>query len=115
MCLLILGTSNSPDDMDDCAEMDLETVIKYLKQVWTDMRIIYGETYLNRSTTVGELGMIEQHYAAQGFRGGADSVDCTNLRRNYLTYIVNVLYQCERDGHLENFQAEVWIGQDLYV
>lgn len=101
--------------MDDCAQMGRETVRKYLQQLWTDMRIIYGDNFLNRRPTVAELGMIKQKYAAQGFSGYVGSVDCTKLRWKNFRYSMKGQYNILQDGHLETLHAEAWIDKYLYA
>jgi len=61
-CLRVLGTARSFDDMDDGYRMAPDTLRKYFKLFCRHVKIIYGESFLNRLPTVAELDKMSNFY-----------------------------------------------------
>lgn len=115
VCLKLLGSGRSLDDMDGCVKMGPETIFTYIKRSWSDLHAIYGARHPNRRPGHCDLGVIEDEYSKLCFRGCVGSVDCMKLKENNFPYHVKGEYQNGRDGQLATLQVAAWVDKNLYV
>ena len=79
VCLRVLGSGCSLDDVDDKARMAPEPVRYYMKHFVSDVLSIYSAEFLNRYPSRFELQRITAKYGDDGFMGCIGAIDCCHL------------------------------------
>lgn len=115
VCLRLLGTGRSLDDLDDCAQMGRETIRYYFKRFCKDMLVIYGGQFLNRRPRPDELQKLQDDYNNEGFAGCVGAIDCCKIKWKNCPYSLKGQYHSLKDGHLATIQVEAWCDHDLYI
>lgn len=115
VCLRLIGTARSLQDLVDQAEMGKETIRYYLRQFADDIEAVYGSVFLNRWPTRAERGAIAEIYAKRGMAGCIGAVDCCKMVWKNCPYEVKGQFHNSNDGKLATMSVEAWCDSDLYV
>ena len=115
VCLRVLGSGCSLEDVDDKARMAPETVRYYMKHFVKDIQAIYGSDYLNRYSGRVELQRIAAKYADDGFVGCIGAVDCCHLAWKNCPLEEKGQYHNPKDSKLAVMKVEAWCDSDLFI
>lgn len=79
VCLRMLGSATSLHQLEDGACIGKETIRRYLRIFWKDLKEIYGPVFLNRRHTHVELDDMAMEYTFAGFPGCIGALDCMKI------------------------------------
>lgn len=115
VCLPILGTGRLLDDLDDSSQKGRETIRFNYKQFCKNVRVIYGETYLNRRPRPPGLDAIAEAYGKTGLRGCIGAIDCCRIKWKNCPFSLKGHFSWSKEGHLATIQVEAWCDHDFYI
>ena len=115
VCLRVLGSGCSIDDIDDKARMAPETVRYYMRHFVNDVQQIYGSYFLNRFPSRQELQEIADRYEDDGFVGCIGAVDCCHLLWTNCPLEEKGQYHNPKDSKLAIIKVEAWCDADLFI
>lgn len=113
--VLALATGRSYHDLDDNAQMGVETIRKTCEQFCESIVDIFRSTDLNRRPTVQELNNIERSYNKIGFPGCIGAVDCCKLIWKNCPKEQMGQYYNPKDLKVAVISVEAWCDHDLYI
>ena len=115
VCLRVLGSGCSLEDIDDKARMAPETVRYYLQHFVKHIQDMYGSEYLNRYPGRAELQRIAAKYADDGFVGCIGAVDCCHLTWKNCPLEEKGQYHNPKDSKLAVMKVEAWCDAHLFI
>lgn len=115
LCLNILATGNSFNSMELNAIMDKETARTYFHFFIKDIKILYGDNFLNRLPSRAELRSIETCYAENGFAGCVGAVDCCKVLCKNCSVQWKDQFHNSKEEKVATIIAEVWSDKDRYI